>query len=135
MEINNFRMEDYKYAAQETDGSTMKCLFSRLAETSRVCKQELMEEIERLGDTLEEPLNKEPVFLWKQDLKSADTNTSLKTLFDSCELREDLATKAYEDALDKTNDPVNKNLLIKQYSVIKADMAKIKNLRQAFIKV
>ena len=49
VKINNDRITAYDYAATQTNESTMKHLFERLAETSRDCNEELIDELIRLG--------------------------------------------------------------------------------------
>jgi uncharacterized protein (TIGR02284 family) len=138
VEINNDRIEGYNHAAKETEESTMKTLFSELAETSRKCKQELSAEIKKLGGTPKEgtAISGKLYRVW-MDVKAALTNKNRKAILNSCELGEDVAVKVYEDALDKAENIVTEHqyLIKKQYALIKAGHDKVKNLRDAFIKV
>lgn len=138
VEINNDRIEGYKHAADETDEATMKSLFSELAETSRKCNQELSAEIRKMGGTPKEgTATSGKIYRVWMDVKAALTNKNRKAILSSCETGEDVAVKAYEDALDKAEfvDTEHQMLIKKQYTEIKAGHDKIKNLRDAFVKV
>ncbi|MBC7695328.1 MAG: PA2169 family four-helix-bundle protein [Burkholderiales bacterium] len=134
IEINNSREAAYNSVAEETQGSTMKSLFSRLAETSRDCKHELSSELRRLGGIKEElPLLK--LYLPWEDLKHMDVKNNRKLVFSSCEFCDRMARKAYEDALDKAEITAlsDKALINNQYFMIIEDMNKVSNLKKAFI--
>jgi uncharacterized protein (TIGR02284 family) len=47
--INNDRIEGYETAAKETEEQDLKSLFSQFSVTSTKCKQELANEVNRLG--------------------------------------------------------------------------------------
>ena len=51
IEINNDRIEGYETASKETEEDDLQELFSRMMKTSTKCKQELTQEVERLGGT------------------------------------------------------------------------------------
>ncbi|MGZ3862269.1 MAG: ferritin-like domain-containing protein [Bacteroidia bacterium] len=138
LEINNDRIEGYKHAADETDESTLKSLFSELAETSKKCKQELSSEIKKMGGTPKEgTATSGKIYRVWMDVKAALTNKNRKAILSSCETGEDVAVKAYEDALDQAEFVATEHqqLIKKQYTEIKAGHDKVKNLRDAFVKV
>ncbi len=137
IEINNRRIERYSRAVNETEGSTMRSLFSRLAETSRLCKNELGAEVKKLGGTPAEGIeNPREIYCSFNDLMFLNAKRDCKVIFNSFEFGEDIVGRAYCEALDMTNDVIldQEQLIKKQYSMIRADQNKIKNLREAFIK-
>ncbi|HXB40639.1 MAG TPA: PA2169 family four-helix-bundle protein [Bacteroidia bacterium] len=138
VEINNDRIEGYNHAAKETNESTMKTLFTEMAETSIKCKQELVAEIRKLdGNPKEGTATSGKLYRVWMDVKAALTNKDRKAILSSCEMGEDVALKTYEDALDKAENTVteHQHLIKKQYNLIKAGHDKVKNLRDAFVKV
>lgn len=134
IEINQCRAEGYTCIAEEIKGSTMKHLFSRMAETSWECHQELDAELRRLGGT-KDTVAKPTMYLPWQDLKSMDINNNKKLVFTSSVYCDHVVRMAYEDALKKAEESVlsNKELLAHHYFMIKDDMDKIANLKKAFI--
>lgn len=138
IEINNKRIVGYDHALKEINESTIKCLFSRLVETSKLCKEELSSEVKKLGGTpKEETAATGNLYKAWMDVKDAVATKNRRAIFNCCEFWEDVAGRVYEHALHKYEhvDPEHKHLIIKQYTRIKADKDKIKNLRKAFIKV
>ena len=137
VEINNDRIAGYEHAVKETDESTLKGLFTKLAETSRKCREELAAEVTKLGGTpTEGTATTGKLYRVWMDVKAALTNKDRKAILNSCEFGEDIAVKAYEEALENTTDLSTEHqyLLKKQYALIKADHDKVKNLRNALIK-
>lgn len=134
IEINSSRESAYNCVADELQGTTMKSLFSRLAETSRDFKHELSAELRRLGGIKEEiPLPR--LYMPWEDLKKMDISNNRKLVFTSSEFCDRMASKAYEDALEKAQNASlsNKDLIDYQYKMIIDDMNKINNLKNAFI--
>lgn len=138
VEINNDRIEGYEHASKETEDATLKNLFTSLAGTSRKNKEELSAEVQKMGGTPKEgtATSGKLYRIW-MDVKSALTNKDRKAILSSCEYGEDFAVKAYEDALQKTDDLHSEHqyLIKKQHATIKAEHDKVKNLRNQEIKV
>lgn len=134
IEINQCRAEGYNCIAEEIEGSTMKHLFSKLAETSWECQQELDAELRRLGGT-KETVAKPQLYLPWQDLKAMDINNNKKLVFNSSVYCDHVVRMAYEDALNKSEQTYlsNKELITRQYFMIKEDMNKVANLQKAFV--
>jgi uncharacterized protein (TIGR02284 family) len=135
LQINNDRIEGYTRASQETLESDLKDIFSRFAEDSRKCKQELTTEIQRLGGTPVEGTRTSGKFYraW-MDVKAALTKKDRKAILSSCEFGEDVAKKNYEDALkSKHLLPEFQELVNKQYILIKGDHDKVKTLRDSLV--
>lgn len=138
IEVNTHRYRGYEEVITKTEGSTMKTLFTRLKETSLMCAQELIAEVERLGGVPYNGQIKEAKIdkaLLK--VKVAITKKDQIALFCSCEVEEYIIEKAYEDALNKAEavSSEQKQVINKQYVMIRADRDKVKNLRKAFIKL
>jgi uncharacterized protein (TIGR02284 family) len=137
VEINNDRIAGYEHAVKETDESTLKSLFTKLAETSRKCREELASEVQKLDGTPKEgTATTGKIYRVWMDIKAALTNKDRKAILNSCEFGEDTAVKAYEEVLEKTSDLTTEQqfLLKKQYALIKADHDKVRNLRNALVK-
>lgn len=134
IEINQCRAEGYNTIADEINGSTMKHLFTKMAETSWDCHQELDAELRRLGGT-KETVSKPSMYLPWQDLKSMDINNNKKLVFTSSVYCDHVVRMAYEDALKKAEESLlsDKELITRHYFMIKEDMNKIANLKKAFI--
>lgn len=49
--INNDRIEGYETTAKETEEQDLKSLFAQFSYTSQKCKQELSNEVSKLGGT------------------------------------------------------------------------------------
>ena len=137
VEINNDRIAGYENAVKETDDSTLKSLFTKLAETSRKCREELAAEVQKLGGSPKEgTATSGKIYRLWMDVKAALTNKDRKAILSSCEFGEDTAVKAYEEVLQKTDEISTEHqyLLKKQYALIKADHDKVRNLRNALTK-
>lgn len=134
IDANKSREEGYDCAAEEIKGSTMKHLFSGLAETSRECHVELKAELRRLGGLPNSESTGNMYLPW-QDIKTMDINRHRKLVFTSSEYCDYIIKKAYEEALKKADHALlsDKNIIQKQYLMIKNDMTKISNLKKAFI--
>lgn len=137
VEINNDRVEGYSRASKETDAPDLKNLFTQFIETSRKCRQELVNEVRRLGGTPKEGTSASGKFYraW-MDVKAALTKKDEKAVLSSCEFGEDVAVQAYVDALkeDELNAAPNlRGLVSKQHDLIKADHDKVRTLRDTLV--
>ena len=137
IEINNDRIEGYETASKETEEYDLKALFSKLSETSETCRAALSEEVERLGGTPEEGTRSTGKFfrVW-MDVKAALTGKDRKAILSSCEYGEDVAVKAYENALKDHADDLasaQQAMLRKQHGLIKSDHDEVKNLRDSTV--
>lgn len=135
LEINNDRIEGYKYASKETNETDLKNIFSQLAENSQKCKQELISEIKRLGGTpIEGTRAIGKLYRAWMDIRAALSNKSRKAILKSCEFGEDIAVKNYEKAIKNIpSESTIYGIISKQYAVIRSDHDKIKDLRDAAV--
>jgi uncharacterized protein (TIGR02284 family) len=126
----------YNEAAKEIKGATLRCLFSRLAQNGKTCEEELGAEVMKRGGTfidLNEYSN-EIKLIWL-GLKVAIANNNGQAIFDSCESEERLFGKIYEKLLkEKQIRDLDLQMMQKQYTMLKEDMGKIRNLRNVFVR-
>ena len=135
--INNDRIVGYETAAKETEEQDLKTLFAQFSATSQKCKQELSNEVSKLGGTpTEGTLTTGKFFRVWMDVKAALTGKDRKAILNSCEYGEDAAKDTYKKALENNED----NLSAEQYSMIKAqhillvaDHNKVKSMRDALV--
>jgi len=137
IEINNDRIEGYETASDETEESDLKNLFSSLMATSKKCKAELTEEVERLGGEATEGTKVSGKFfrVW-MDVKAALTGKDRKAILDSCEYGEDIAVDTYEKALKNDDDDLGleqRTMIAAQYELIKDDHDEVKSLRDNLV--
>jgi uncharacterized protein (TIGR02284 family) len=136
IEINNCRVEIYEQAARESDGPTMQYLFTRLAENSIKCKEELGNEIRKLGGVPKRGVTASgKIYSAWMRVKIALSNKNKDVILNSCAMGEDINIKTYQDAL-ATEDAYESytDLLEKQCTMLKADHDRIRNLGKAFMK-
>ena len=131
--INNDRIEGYETASKETEEQDLKTFFAHLTATSQKCKQELLDEVSKLGGTAAEgTLTIGKFFRVWMDVKAALTGKDRKAILNSCEYGEDQAKGTYEKALenDKENLSLEQQTMIKaQHALLKADHDKVKSMR------
>jgi len=112
IEINNDRIEGYERAAHEIRDTTqaeLKSLFFKMSEDSRSFKNELSEAVISLGGepTQSTTVSGKVYRVW-MDVKNAFSNDDVKAALESCEYGEDVALKAYQEALQaEVNWPSN----------------------------
>lgn len=133
IEINNDRIEGYETASNETEEDDLKELFSRLIKTSIKCKQELIQEVLKVGGTPMEGTRITGKFFrtW-MDVKVALASDDRKAILNSCEYGEDAALNTYEEVLDNESEYLDENqinMIEYQFQLIEADHDEIKDLR------
>ena len=131
--INNDRMEGYETAAKETEEQDLKSLFAQFSSTSQKCKQELTNEVSRLGGTSAEgTLTTGKLHRVWMDVKATITGKDREAILKSCEFGEGVAQDTYEKALenDIENLSMEQQTMIKaQHALLKADHDKVKSMR------
>ena len=131
--INNDRIEGYETASKETVEQDLKTLFSQFSSTSQKCKQELMNEVSKLGGAVAEgTLTIGKFFRVWMDVKAALTGKDRKAILNSCEYGEDVAKDTYEKALNNDIENLNveqQTMLKAQHTLLKADHDKVKFMR------
>ena len=137
VEINNDRIEGYETASKETDEQDLKTLFAQLAINSKKCKQELTDEILKLGGKPTEDTNATGKFfrVW-MDVKAALTGKNRRAILNSCEFGEDQAIDTYEKALNDDLEYLSlgqQSMIYAQHAILKADHNRVKFLRDALL--
>lgn len=137
IEINNDRMEGYETASKETEEHDLKNLFSRLIKTSSECKEELIEEVERLGGTpIEGTRITGKFFRTWMDVKAALTGKDRKAILNSCEYGEDVAVDTYNKALKNDYEQLGveqRAMIEEQRELIFADRDQIKEMMDQLV--
>lgn len=123
IQINNDRFEGYDSAFKETEEQDLKALFSQFMLTSQKCKQQLVDEVNRLGGKPTESTRLTGKFfrVW-MDVKAFITGKDRKAILGSCEYGENIAVETYQNVL---NDDIE-NLRFDQQTMINAQHALIK---------
>jgi uncharacterized protein (TIGR02284 family) len=132
IKINNDRIEGYEKAIKDSKtGTVYDELFNRMIQQSSIIRQELSNEIRRLGgeSEMDGTTNSGKIYRTWMDVKSAFTGKSEKSTLELCEFGEDAAQKAYEEALsseDISNETrellsSQKNELKESHDIIKAE--------------
>ena len=103
IQINNDRIEGYERAVKEirdTMASDMKALFFQMAEDSRKYKNDLVDAVISLGgEPAESTTASGKVYRAWMDVKAAFAKDDVKAALETCEYGEDVALKAYQEAL------------------------------------
>jgi uncharacterized protein (TIGR02284 family) len=105
--INNDRIDGYEKAVKETKEKDvdLRNVFNRMADESRNYKRELTDHVRRLGgDPAANTTGSGKIYRVWMDLKAAFTGHGRHSVLESCEYGEDAAQKAYEKALDSSED-------------------------------
>ena len=132
IKINNDRIEGYEKAIKDSQPDTnYDELFNRMIQQSSIIRQELSNEIRRMGgeSATDGTTNSGKIYRTWMDVKSAFTGKSEKSALELCEFGEDAAQKAYEEALssedisNETRELLSrqKNELKESHDIIKAE--------------
>ena len=127
--INHDRIEGYEKAVKETkeEDGDLRNTFNRCADESRRYKQELTDQVRRMGgDPAANTTQSGKIYRVWMDVKSSLTGHGRQSVLELCEYGEDAAKKAYEKALDPDN-----NLSPDVRSVIQREMDGIRNSHDA----
>lgn len=134
VEINNDRIEGYRRASEETEETDLKSLFASMADQSRTLRQQLADEVIRMGgEPKEGTTNSGKLYRIWMDVKAALTGKDRKAVLNNCEFGEDAALKAYDEAIK--SEEVRKSfdiaLIERQRQDLKHSHDKIKILRDS----
>lgn len=133
--INNDRYEGYKKALEQTESADLKALFSEYSADSKNFSSELrtlLPNYQDAPDRDETRISGKFYRAW-MDVKNALASDDRKNVLSSCEFGEDVAKKAYEDALkDRESLPADTVQIIqRQYDDILDAHNRIKALRDS----
>ena len=135
IQINNDRIEGYETAFKETEEQDLKAHFSQFMLTSQKCKQELVDEVTRLGGEPTESTRVSGKFfrVW-MDVKAAITGKDRKAILGSCEYGENAADETYQDVLKNELDHLlstQQTMINAQHALLKADRDLVKSMHDA----
>lgn len=132
IQINNDRIEGYDTAFKETEEQDLKSHFSHFMLTSQKCKQELVDEVTRLGGEPTESTRVSGKFfrVW-MDVKAAITGKDRKAILGSCEYGENVADETYQDVLKNELQHLifqQQSMINAQHALLKADRDLVKSM-------
>ena len=133
--INNDRYEGYQKAKEQTKDADLKNLFATFSTQSKannVSLRALVPASEETPDRDETRLSGKFYRAW-MDVKNSLDEGNRKKILSSCEHGEDVAKKAYEDALEDRNElsPEAVATIQKQYNEILKAHNEVKALRDS----
>ena len=136
--VNNNRIECYNFVATKTDISVLQVLFSRLTETSLQCREELIQEIYKLGGKPQDgTLGTREFFKAWIDVHAALSRQDHKGILESCCYEEGVVIRTYEQMMRREADKIpgyQQQLLSRQYDVLRSDKEKVDNLMSVLVK-
>lgn len=135
--INNDRIEGYDTASENTEENELNSLFSQFAQTSKKCRNELINEIGKLGGKAADGTNASGKFFraW-MDVKSALTGKDRKAILNSCEQGEERAVETYKTVFEDKSEHLTakQQMMIKgQFGLIINDQDKIRSMQNALM--
>ncbi len=107
IQINHDRVRGYEKAAEETnsDDADLRTLFNDFANDSRGYAAELSALVKDLGaEPSSDTTQRGKIYRAWMDVKAAVTGSSRKAILGSCEYGEDAAQRAYERALEDSEE-------------------------------
>ena len=129
IEINNDRILGYEAAIKETTEEDLKTLFIQFIQTSKKCKEELINEVQELGGIATAGSRLDgPFFRIWMDIKVVLTGQHRRTILNACAHGDMLVTGAYTYELNNALNNVGPELLIslkQQQELLKAQQDKI----------
>jgi uncharacterized protein (TIGR02284 family) len=137
IKINNDRVAGYQKAAAGTTDEKLQALFDQYIEQSKKYATELRDLIHHLGgDPADGTTFAGKFYRTWMDIKAKITKPGEQAILSDCEYGEDVANKAYRDALDDKEliwqDKHVVSLLDGHLKGLKASHQKIRDLRDAF---
>ncbi len=137
IQINNDRIEGYETASKETEDAELKNLFASFIDSSEQCKNDLEEDVKKLGGEPTESTRTTGKFfrVW-MDVKATLTSNDSKAILNSCEYGEKAAQDAYESVLTDELENLTaeqQTMLATQKKLLQADNNKIITLRDSMV--
>lgn len=137
VEICRDGQEGFKTAAENIKQPEYKTIFENYAQQRAMFASELEAEITRLGSDAD---SKNMEGVWNDmvgaahrawiNIKSAIASGDAKAILNECETGEDAAVKAYQNAMEDRNIPLEVSSLIRnQYAAVKEAHDRIRSLR------
>ncbi|WP_436415968.1 ferritin-like domain-containing protein [Petrimonas sp.] len=133
--INNDRAEGYQKAVDQLriEDADLRPVFQKRVDQSRQFHSELVNQVVRLGQDVEEGTKASgKIYRAWMDVKAFFSGGDRKTILDSCETGEDAAVRAYNEALECENlTPEQRALVIRQHAEVKASHDEIRAMRDS----
>lgn len=133
--INNDRAEGYQKAVDQLriEDADLRPVFQKRVDQSRQFHSELVNQVARLGQDVEEGTKASgKIYRAWMDVKAFFSGGDRKTILDSCETGEDAAVRAYNEALECENlTPEQRALVIRQHAEVKASHDEIRAMRDS----
>ncbi len=134
--LNNMREQGYVSASNQVNAAVLRDLFRRLAETSSLCRVELVREVHKLGG-IPRPggISDGAVNVHWSFVHQALSGNDHRALLSSCFCAEEVAVKEYENALlasDEVINSVQQGMFCRQYDLFTDDNRRVKNLLSLF---
>ncbi len=134
IQINNDRIEGYEKALKETGigDNDLRSLFQSMADESRQYVTELQRYVVREGEKpAEDTTVRGKIYRAWMDVKATFTGHDRKSVLESCEYGEDAAQRAYERAIEDSEDatPDVARLIMDQKMKLRQSHDKIRSLR------
>lgn len=120
--VHNDRIEGYASASTETSEDAMLDCFNDLIKTSRVCKMELIDKINRLGGKVEPKHLRNGNFMCMLNYTyAANKQVDRRDILESCNYGESVSKYKYEN-LFKANQ---RNLILEYSTMIKFHLGQL----------
>ena len=133
IQINNDRIVGYEKALKElkTEDEFLKPSFLEFIDQSRTIKNELGNEVQVLGGTIDSSTTTSgKIYRAWMDSKAVFTGNDVHEILANCEYGEDAAQKAYENALDEKSLPQYiRTIILKEQMILMSAHNKMKSYR------
>jgi len=122
----------FKTASDHTNDLELKALFQQYSAQRLELARELQTRVRNLGEDPEKSGSvSASLHRGWLDLKSAISSEEPHAILAECERGEDIAVKAYREALDEYVDGATRELIRRQYGLVQATHDRIKQLRDS----
>ena len=122
----------FKTASEHTNDVELKGLFQQYSAQRAELATELQTRVRNLGESPEKAGSvSASLHRGWLDLKAAISSEEPHAVLAECERGEDVAVKAYREALDEYVDGATRELIRRQYGLIQATHDRIKQLRDS----
>ena len=130
VQTNDDRIKGYQTASSETLEVELHAAFAHFAHSSQQCKQELANEIIRLGGTVTEKTKLSgKIFRAWMDIKATLTGRDIGPVLDSCETLEEIAFGTYQRVMKYKTDVLS----TKQQAMVMVHFAHLKAAHERLI--
>ena len=137
--INNDRIKRYETVVKETEEQYLKTLCAKFSDTSKKCKQELTNEVTKLGGTPAEGTKTSGKFLRiLMDAKAILSSWQYgEAILNSCDYGENMAKYTYKKALKNDAEILcaeQQTRIKAQHILLVAEHNKVKSMRDTLVR-